>query len=46
MLKLVGRSYAMANADQAVKDIAQQIIGDNNTSTVLDTIAKLISPKN
>ncbi|WP_125766377.1 Cof-type HAD-IIB family hydrolase [Lapidilactobacillus wuchangensis] len=42
MLAEVKYSFAMANADQQVKKVARQVIGDNDSPTVFDTIESLL----
>lgn len=43
MLKLVGHSFAMGNADPAVKRVAKQVIGDNTSEALLDTIEAILN---
>lgn len=42
MLKEVGTSYAMANAQEKVKKVAQEVIGSNNESGVLKKLAEIV----
>lgn len=41
MFNLAGTSYAMSNADQAVKEAATHVIGNNNEQAELHELAKL-----
>lgn len=43
MLKHVEYSFAMGNADPAVKAVAKTIIGDNSTEALLDTIEEILN---
>ena len=42
MLKYAGMSFAMANAQEKVKQAAQTIIGSNNQESVLEQIELLL----
>lgn len=42
MLELAGRSYAVSNAHDDVKQIADEVIGSNNENSVMNQIQKLI----
>lgn len=43
MIKYIENSYAMKNAQPAIKNAATTIIGSNNSETVLDTIEQIIN---
>ncbi|UJF16391.1 Cof-type HAD-IIB family hydrolase [Jeotgalibaca sp. MA1X17-3] len=42
MLKQVGHSFAMGNADEVVKKAAKNVIGNNNTQSLMDKMEELI----
>lgn len=42
MIQQIKHSFAMANAQQSVKDAATTIIGSNNSEAVLDTIQSIL----
>lgn len=45
MLTYAGKSYAVANAHDDVKNVANEVIGSNNENSVLNTIAELLQSK-